>query len=236
MPQALQFAVYHAFFSRDRWSSWALARRLARLVLAHFVPAGAVELAVDDTVTEHPGRKVYGKGCHRDPVRSTHSFTAYRWGHKWVALVVLVRVPWATRRWALPLLLALYRPKGQARRHKTPAQRARQMLRVLMRWFPERHFVCTGDSTYGTHQFARLAAACPAADDRQPVRRRCQLGGPTAALLGHGRPPVKGEDLPDPVAVVAATVKRSRAEVEWYGGGSAARRSGQRRRLLASQW
>src|SRR5262249_61316928 len=110
-------STYHAFCSRDRWSPGALARRLAATALARFAPAGVVELAVDDTVTEHPGAEVYGKGCHRDPVRSTRSFTAYRWGHQWVALVVLVKVPWATRRWALPLLLALSRPRGQARRH-----------------------------------------------------------------------------------------------------------------------
>ena len=68
------------------------ARRDGRRSL---VAKGTIELAVDDTVTEHPGPRVYCKGCHRDPVRSTHSFTAYRWGHKWVALVVLVQVPWS---------------------------------------------------------------------------------------------------------------------------------------------
>ena len=64
---------YHRIFSRDRWSSWTLARCFAQQVLARFVPDGPIELAGDDTVEEHPGKKVYGKGCHRDPVRSTHS-------------------------------------------------------------------------------------------------------------------------------------------------------------------
>ncbi len=50
---------YHRFFSRDRWSSWMLAHRLAGMVLACFVAKGTVELAVDDTVTVHPGPKVY---------------------------------------------------------------------------------------------------------------------------------------------------------------------------------
>ena len=117
---------YHRIFSRDRWSSWTLARCFAQKVLARFVPEGPIELAGDDTVEEHPGKNVYGKGCHRDPVRSTHSFTAYRWGHKWVALTVLVRVPFATRRWALPLLMTLYLPeeenRRQGRRHKTPSE------------------------------------------------------------------------------------------------------------------
>ena len=119
-------------------------------------------MAGDDTVTEHPGPKVYGKGCHRDPVRSTHSFTAFRWGHKWVVLALLVRFPCATRRWALPLLMALYQPeeenRRQRRRHKTPPQLLRQMLLVLMRWFPDRRFVCTADGNYATHDLAELAA------------------------------------------------------------------------------
>jgi hypothetical protein len=104
------FSSYHRVFSHRHWSPWKLAHRFAHMVLARFVPQGPIELAGDDTVTEHPGPNVYGKGCHRDPVRSTHSFTAYRWGHKWVALTVLVKVPWATRRWALPLLIVLYQP------------------------------------------------------------------------------------------------------------------------------
>jgi len=58
-------------------------------------------------VDEHRGTKVYGKACHRDAVRSTHSFTAYRWGHKWVVLAILVQFPFATRRWALPILEVL---------------------------------------------------------------------------------------------------------------------------------
>jgi hypothetical protein len=92
----------------------------------HLVPPGRIFLAGDDTVTEHPGDKVFGKGCHRDPVRSTHSFTAFRWGHKWVVLAVLVRFPFTRRLWALPLLVALYRSpqdnQQAGRRHKTPAR------------------------------------------------------------------------------------------------------------------
>src|SRR3954454_11925165 len=77
---------YHRLLSHRRWPARRLARRYIAAVLARFAPRGPVALAGDDTVTEHPGAKVYGKGCHRDPVRSTKSFTAYRWGHKWVVL------------------------------------------------------------------------------------------------------------------------------------------------------
>jgi DDE superfamily endonuclease len=167
---------YHRVFSRDRWSLSPLARRYVAAVLARFVPSGTILLAGDDTVTEHPGPHVYGKGRHRDPVRSTHTYTASRWGHKWVVLTVLVPVPWATRRWALPLLVALYRPKEEnlkcGRRHKTPAQWLGQMVRILKRRFPDRIFVVTADGGYAS------AATSPA--DLPAQRMRTQV--PAAAL------------------------------------------------------
>jgi hypothetical protein len=82
---------YHRVFSQRRWSSWELARLLLAFLLAYVGPTGPVLLAGDDTVAERPGPKVFGKGRHRDGVRSTHSYTAYRWGHKWVVLSVLVK-------------------------------------------------------------------------------------------------------------------------------------------------
>ncbi|MBV8557972.1 MAG: transposase [Planctomycetaceae bacterium] len=214
---------YHRIFSRSPWRSWELARRFTTTVLGRLAPQRVIELAGDDTVAEHPGPKVYGKGCHRDPVRSTHSFTAFRWGHKWVVLALLVRFPFATRRWALPLLMALYQPQEEnrraGRRHKTPPELLRQLLLVLMRWFPDRKFVCTADGNYATHELAELAVR---------YRRRLTLISkfyPDANLVapppnypGKGRPRVKGEYLPAPEQVVASTVERRRLDVAWYGG------------------
>src|SRR5215813_11077447 len=77
------------------WSLWGLSHALASFILTHWVPQGPVALAGDDTVEEHPGRKVFGKARHRDPVRSSHTFTAWRWGHKWVVLSILVQFPFA---------------------------------------------------------------------------------------------------------------------------------------------
>jgi DDE superfamily endonuclease len=116
---------YHRVLSRRRWSSLQLARILARFLLEHWVPDGPVYLAGDDTVDEHRGAKVYGKGCHRDPVRSTHSYTAFRWGHKWVVLAILVSFPFATRPWALPVLAALYHSPEKATAAKAPAPKRR---------------------------------------------------------------------------------------------------------------
>jgi hypothetical protein len=117
---------FHRVLSKRRWSPLTLARILARFILDHWVPEGPVLLAGDDTVDEHRGAKVYGKGCHRDPVRSTHSYTAFRWGHKWVVLAILVQFPFATRAWALPVLSALYHSPEKAAKSKAKAPRRRR--------------------------------------------------------------------------------------------------------------
>jgi hypothetical protein len=218
---------YHRVLSQRRWSTWALARTLLAFLLDHVVPPGPVLLAGDDTVTEHPGPHVFGKGRHRDGVRSTHSYTAYRWGHKWVVLSVLVKLPFATRPWALPVLVALYHPpewdRVHRRRHKTPAHIARLLLARLMRWFPERHFIIVGDTGYGTSETARFCRQhhCrltlvskvygdAALYEPPPTRRRSTIG----------RPRVKGQKLPSPQEVVARSTGRTRLMVVWYGGTS----------------
>ena len=66
---------YHRVFSSRRWSLRSLSRALAGWIFDRLVGSGPILLAADDTVSEHPGDKVYGKSCHRDAVRSSHSFT-----------------------------------------------------------------------------------------------------------------------------------------------------------------
>ena len=107
-----QISASHRVLSRRRWSARALARPLMTFLLDCVVPPGPVRLAGDGTVTEHPGPKVFGKGRHRDGVRSSHSSTACRWGPNWGVVAGLVKRPCATRPWALPVLVALVPPPG----------------------------------------------------------------------------------------------------------------------------
>jgi DDE superfamily endonuclease len=216
---------YHRALSHRRWPSHRLPRRYIAAVLDHFAPHGLVELAGDDTVTEHPGATVYGKGCHRDPVRSTHSFTAYRWGHKWVVLALLVRFPFCRRRWALPLMVALDRPEEKGidgvtkRAHKTPVDLLGQMLRILIRWFPDRRFVCCADGNYAAHELAAVAAAHPGRlTFVSKFYPQANLFEPPPPYSGSGRPRVKGRELPKPAQVVRDTPKRTVLTVAWYGG------------------
>jgi hypothetical protein len=108
-------------------------------------------------------------------------------------------------------------------RHKTPIDLARQLLAVLMHWFPRRRFVLLGDGGYASHELARFC---------RRHRRRVTLVSlfhPRANLYDPppprrkgrgGRPRVKGDKLPAPADVVAATAKRKRSTVGWYGGKS----------------
>ncbi len=70
-------SAYRPVLSDARWSGLGVGCALARHLLNRLAPDGPVDLAGDGTVDGHPGPKVYGKGRHRDPVRSSHAFTAW---------------------------------------------------------------------------------------------------------------------------------------------------------------
>ena len=218
------FSDYHRVFSRARWSAWPLGKVLAGMVL-ELVPEGEpVVCPVDDTTPQHKGKHVYGKGRHRDNCRSTRSHTVWVFGHKWVVLAVNVKFTFASRPWALPVLAALYRPKEldekEGRRHKTSIDLARQLVAVLVHWFPHRKFILLGDGGYASHELARfchrhrrhvglVSLLHPRANLYSPPPPR-RAGKP-------GRPRVKGAKRPAPQDVVARS-KRKRSTVGWYGG------------------
>jgi hypothetical protein len=216
---------YQRVLSRAPWSALELGCALARVLLRHLVPEGPVVLIGDDTVDGHPGKEVYGKARHRDPVRSTRSHTAWRYGHKWVVLAVLVRFPCAARPWALPVPVDLYRsPEGDRRRkrpHRTPAQLMCRLLRLMLLRSPGRRFVFVGDAGYGTHELARFChrhrARLTLVSELHP---EANLFEPPPQYSGKGRPPVKGPRRPKPCEAVAAARRHRRLSVAWYGGGA----------------
>lgn len=220
------WSSYHRVLSLRCWSSWGLARTLSRYVIARFVPEGLIEIEVDDTVSEHPGRKVYGKGRHRDATRSSHSYTAWRWGHKWVTVGIRVRLPFVSRPWVLPILCALYLSPEESRRqgrvHRTCVDLTRQLLCMLFRWYPQRKFRLTGDGNYGTHALAAFAQRHSKHMDLvSKFHPDANLYAPPPPRKAgtNGRPRVKGEKQPSPQDVVAKTPHRTKLRVSWYGGG-----------------
>jgi DDE superfamily endonuclease/Archaeal putative transposase ISC1217 len=214
---------YQRVLSSAQWSGLQLACLLSRFLLQHLLPQGIVRLAGDDTVDGHKGKKVHGKARHRDPVRSTKSYTTWRYGHKWVVLSVLVSFPFATRPWALPVVVDLYYSEADNRKrgrpHRTPAQLMCRLLRLMLWWFPQRTFLFLGDSSYGTHEVARFVGRHRGRLTLiSKLHPKANLFEPPPPYSGKGRPRVKGRPLAKPQQAVQ-TAPRQRLSVGWYGGG-----------------
>jgi hypothetical protein len=217
------FSDFHRVLCRAKWWPLRLSRALATLVLALIPEDQPVVTPVDDTNPQHKGKKVYGKGKHHDACRSTHSHMVWVWGHKWVVLAINIKFPFASRPWALPVVCALYRPEelnqAEGRRHKTPIDLARQLLAVLIHWFPRRRFILEGDGGYASHA---LAGFCHRHRRHVTLVSRfypkANLYDPPAARSQKaGRPRTRGRKRPAPESVVKHA-KRHRATVRWYGG------------------
>ena len=217
------FSSYHRVFSRAVWSLWPLGKILATAILHYIPPDQPVLVPMDDTTAQHRGKHVYGKGCHHDAVRSAHNHVVFRWGHRWVVLAFSVKFPFTSRRWALPVLCALYRPeelnRAEKQRHKTAPCLARQLMAVLIHWFPQRKFVFLGDGGYASHELARFCHR-----HRRHATLVSRYHGdanlyvlPPKPKKRIGRPRSKGRKLPTPEKVVARKVLTP-ATVSWYGG------------------
>jgi DDE superfamily endonuclease len=158
---------YHRFFSAAAWSLDTLCWLLARLLVKVFMPTGIIELAVDDTLCRKRGLTLYGTGMHHDPLISSRAMKLVSWGHDWVVLCLIIRLPfWSpTKVWALPIAFRLYRnrqgltkghkgkkaknPKAKPPGHRTRPELAVELISLVSSWFPERQLLVTGDSAYG---------------------------------------------------------------------------------------
>jgi hypothetical protein len=229
------FALYHHVLSRASWSARAVARKLLALIVDRFVPDGPVVMGLDDTIerrllaairqaSRRWGARIAARGIYRDPVRSSEGHFVKASGLRWLALMALVPVPWAKRRWALPFLTVLAPSKryntSLGRRHKTLTDWARQAILQVRRWLPDRNIIVTADSSFAALELIetvrrhvtfitrlRLDAALYAPpSERNPNRR--------------GRPAKRGVRVPKLSQVLEdeATMWTKLSMPYWYGG------------------
>jgi hypothetical protein len=183
----LHFSSYHQVFNRAAWSPRRVARRLLSAAVAAFVPAGAgLTFAIDETRERRWGRKIRIRGHYRDPLAASKEKSVAASGIRWIVLALVVTPPWSRRPWALPIL-SLPNPTPQVslklgRRHKTIAERARQMIARLRRWLPRADITVVGDSAYIQRHRAGPGLPPPRSPaDRPAAARRPALhAGPGA--------------------------------------------------------
>jgi hypothetical protein len=149
LAHAKSFQPSHRVLNRPVWSRLEGARLVRLLWVALRAPSGPLGMGLDDTVERRRGATIPAKGLDRDPVRSSPRHVVKARGRRWLSLLRLVPMIWATRGWAWPGLTVLapsardHQERGQ--RHQKLTDGARPRLRVGRRWVPKRALVRVPD-------------------------------------------------------------------------------------------
>jgi DDE superfamily endonuclease len=186
------------------------------------VVGGELTFVIDETLERRWGRRITLRGHYRDPLASSLHRSVAASGLRWIVLTLVITPPWTQRPWALPVL-SVPAPtptvsQRLGRRHKTVADRARQMILLVRHWLPRVELTVIGDQTYSVLE---LGQACTRRSVRllAPLRLDAARYAPAPPRLPgtSGRPRVKGERLPQLKQVLkeAQTVWQ---RVRWYDG------------------
>jgi hypothetical protein len=212
-------AAFHRLFSAARWSLDQLGLIVFEL-LKVLLPEGTVELTTDDTEAHKRGVKVYGVGMHRDPQLSTRKMPVLTWGHNWVTLAVVVRLPCCPGRvFSLPILFRLYLNHDAAvrarRTYRTRPELAVELLHLLCDTHRELHFHLFADSSYGGESvLGHLPSNCDLTS-RLPMNARLYEPPPPRKPGARGRPRKRGTRLPTPAQMLRRRARRVTLDI--YG-------------------
>lgn len=215
------FGRYHEALDRARWDARDVARRLLLHLLAVLSPSGEVVIGIDDTVERRWGGKIKARGIYRDPVRSSHGHFVKTSGLRWLSLAVMLPVPFAGRRRALPFLTVLAPSarwsEGQGRRHKALTDWARQAILQSKRRLPDRRVVIVADSSFAALELIAAVRRHVCLITRLRLDASLFEPAPQRRPGQMGRPPLKGQRRPELSAVLAdpKTVWTSVMLTEW---------------------
>lgn len=222
LSEEQHFINYHRVLSRAKWSSLQAAKILLGMLVTLLPEGFPILIGIDETIERRKGKKIKAKGCYRDAVRSTDQHVIRCFGLQWIAMMLLVPLPWNTRCWALPFFTVLAPSEksniADGRRHKTTLDWACSMVRQVSRWL-NRKWVCIGDGGYACVNFAWV---CVQQNVTLISRLRwdAQLYDfPEPQLQSkRGRKPTKGKRLAALKTLVNdETHNWLEEEVKWYG-------------------
>jgi len=221
-----RFVNYHRVLNRARWSALGASHILLRLLIMTFAPQGVLVFGLDDTIERRRGDHIKAKGISRDPVRSSHTHMVKASGLRWLCCMLLAHVPWAGSVWGLPFLTVLgpseryHEERG--RRHQKLPERARQIIRLLTRWLPDRTLIFVGDGSLAVLELLHAVRQMPNAHLITRLRMDAELWNPAPERKPrqNGRPRVKGARRPSPQQRLEDpnTPWTKIAVAPWYGG------------------
>jgi len=155
----------HRFFSRAVWDLDQVGLALARAVVARLVPdAGAVTVAVDDTLFHRYGKKVHGARYQHDG--SAKGRDGIGRGNCFVIVGIVVAVPFLARQVCLPVLFRLHIPKTSA----SKTEQARALVDLLAAALDGRTVHVVGDALYRGPAWRQLPPTSPSPPAWPPTR------------------------------------------------------------------
>jgi hypothetical protein len=209
---------FHRFFRSAAWEVEALSLWLLLLVMKLLPDEEPVVVSLDDTLSRHTGKHIRAASMHHDPLLSTRTKAVFHFGHVWVVLAIVVRVPAWKKTFSLPVMVRLYRSEKlcikDGRTFQKKTELAAEMIARLAAALPERRIVVVADSAYGNASIIKKLPATTHFIGRSRL---------DAALYDRprrgrrGRPRVKGERLPSPVARARSAGGWQSLTVEVYG-------------------
>jgi hypothetical protein len=213
--------TFHRLFAQASWSLDDVG--LAVFALIEPFLDDVVMLGIDDTLVRKRGLKVFGAGMHHDPVLSTRKTAITNWGHSWVVLSVIVKLPFCDKRcFALPVLLRLYLNKkasAKVRRvHRTRPELAVEMLGVLCLAHENKRFHAIADSAYGGQSVLNELPANCDLTSRLLLDARLYDAPPKRQPGTNGRPRKRGQRLATPRQMLNPRKRRGqRITLNIYG-------------------
>jgi len=219
------FHKYHRILSLVHWSALKASRILLHLVLECFTTREEpLVVGIDETIERRSGAKIKAKGIYRDPVRSSQKQLVKCSGLRWICMMLLCKVSWADRIWALPFLSVLAPSERyctqQGKPHKKITQWARQMILLLRRWLPNRVLIVVADSSYAVLELLGAVQQQVCFITRLQLRAALYDPAPTERRPGQRGPnPKKGAPQPKLSQRLqdAATQWQPLTLAQWYG-------------------
>jgi hypothetical protein len=190
-----------------------LAHQVAVAVVVGLNPQGLLYLVVDDTLLHKRGKHVYGLGWFRDAVASTVKRVATASGNHWVVVGLAICIPGTTKIYCLPIHTMLHLA---GKNQKSEATLAKEMLRDILEWFPDRKLVFLGDGAYSTKNllgdldprvtYVGVMRSDAAIYDPQP---------PKQSKSKRGRKATKGPRLPNPKEAMKKADRNRSGQGPW---------------------